>query len=156
MFFSSILYSEEFTLVAVVVLSFKIVEKYKWVLTNSCFIIWWRFWWNIRPSFFKPCLNYFWNHVPSVPIILKKHVANLSSKQLKNHEIYIFASIPNHRKYKEHPPLVILHFWSYLLPRSNFTLCLINSFMWVHLTHVFPEKYLSGMTKRSKSLWLGP
>ena len=124
-------------------------------MTNPCFIIWWRFWRNIRPSFFKPCLNHFWNHVPSLPITLKKFVANLSSKQLKNHEIYIFTSIHDHRKYKKHSPIAILHFWSYLLPRSNFTQYLINSFMWVHLTYVFPEKHFSGLTKGSKSSWLG-
>ena len=57
-----------------------------------------------------------------------KLVANLSSKQLKHDEICLFTNIHNHRNYKKPPPIVILHFWSYLLPRSNFTQCLIDSF----------------------------
>ena len=58
-----------------------------------------------------------------------KLVANLSSKQVKHNEICIFISIHNHRKYKKPPPIAILHFGSYLLPRSNFTQCLIDSFV---------------------------
>ena len=129
--FSNIIYSEEFILVVFSSSSFANQNSRKIQISFDKSMLYYLVTLLAKyTSFcFQAMSKLFLKSCTSLPIILKKFVANLSSKQLKNHEIYIFTRIHNHRKYKKRPPVVILHFWSYLLPHSNFTQCLISSFM---------------------------